>query len=108
MSALSADIADIDAAKGQELPKVEEYPNRFECFKPGLGLYRGPPVDIEMDPTVKPIFLKARTLPYAKRAWVEKELLSMIEDGTLTRVQTSSWATPIIKRKWSISNLRGL
>ena len=80
----------------RDLPRLEDYPRHFESFKPGLGLYKGQPVSIEMDPQVKPIFLKARTLAYSKREGVEKELLAMVKDTTLTRVQTSACATPII------------
>jgi len=78
------------------LPSPDEHPQMFECFQPGFGQYRGPPVSLKMYPNVQPIFIKARTLPYAKRAGVARELRRMVEAGSLTPLRTSSWVTPII------------
>jgi len=40
--------------------------------------------------------MKARTLPYAKRDGAARELRRMVDEGSLTPLRTSAWATPII------------
>ena len=39
---------------------------------------------------------KARTVPYAIKPKVEQELDRLIENGILTKIETSDWATPIV------------
>ena len=42
------------------------------------------------------MFCKARSVPYAIKPKVEKELDRLVENGTLSKIQTSDWATPIV------------
>ena len=49
-----------------------------------------------MDPTAKPIFHKARLLPYAPREKIEQNLERLERAGTIQPVQFSEWATPIV------------
>lgn len=44
----------------------------------------------------QPIFCKARTVPYAIKEQVEKELRKLVERGVLKSVKHSSWAAPIV------------
>ncbi|XP_062708968.1 uncharacterized protein K02A2.6-like [Aedes albopictus] len=44
----------------------------------------------------KPIFLKARSLPFSIRDVVEQEINSLVESGVLVKVNRSEWATPIV------------
>ncbi|XP_048775178.2 uncharacterized protein K02A2.6-like [Ostrea edulis] len=44
----------------------------------------------------KPKYVKARTVPFSLRAKVEEELERLEPEGTLTKVQHSEWATPIV------------
>lgn len=43
-----------------------------------------------------PRFLKARSLPYAVREKVDTELIKMEQDGVITKVETSEWASPLV------------
>lgn len=44
----------------------------------------------------KPKYVKARPVPFSLRTKVEKELDRLEVEGTLTKVQHSDWATPIV------------
>ena len=49
-----------------------------------------------MDPNTPPRFHRARSVPYAMRDKVEKELKRLQEEGTIEPVEFSEWATPIV------------
>ena len=51
---------------------------------------------IHVDSTAKPVFCRARTVPYAFRNQVEAELKRLQEEGTLEPVETAEWAAPIV------------
>ncbi|UYV66738.1 K02A2.6-like [Cordylochernes scorpioides] len=77
----------------------------MDVFKEKLGQYRGPPIHIKIKTLGKPTFLRARTLPYAIRPKVEEALRKMEEQGILTPVEFTRFATPIVpvlKRDGSI------
>ncbi|KAL5258791.1 hypothetical protein ACHWQZ_G009300 [Mnemiopsis leidyi] len=67
-----------------------------EVFKPGLGLVKGVQASLVLKDNSKPIMLKARSLPYALRDKVERELNSMIEAKILSKVEDSPWGTPLV------------
>ena len=67
-----------------------------EVFKPGLGLVKGVQASLVLKDNSKPIMLKARSLPYALRDKVERELNSMIETKILSKVEDSPWGTPLV------------
>lgn len=67
-----------------------------DLFQPGTGLMRGPPVNIALKKDCNPRFLKARSLPYAVRNKVAAELQRMCQQGILTPISHSKWATPIV------------
>ena len=43
-----------------------------------------------------PRYLKARVPPYAMKEKIEKELTRLEQNGIITRVESSEWATPIV------------
>ena len=49
-----------------------------------------------MDPDAPPRFYPARSVPYALRDKVEKELQRLQDDGTLEPVEIAEWAAPIV------------
>ena len=51
---------------------------------------------IQIDPAATPKFCKARTVPYAYRELVNKELDRLVEQGILTPVPFADWAAPIV------------
>ncbi|UYV60338.1 K02A2.6-like [Cordylochernes scorpioides] len=77
----------------------------MDVFKEKLGQYRGPPIHIKIKTLGKPTFLRPRTLPYEIRPKVEEALRKMEEQGVLTPVEFTRFATPIVpvlKRDGSI------
>ena len=65
-------------------------------FQEGLGTLVGYYAQIQIDPSTTPKFCKARTVPYAYRALVNKELDRLVDQGILTPVQFADWAAPIV------------
>ena len=69
------------------------YPSVFED---GLGTLRGFKAKIYVDPNAEPRFNPARSVPYALRDLVDKELTRLQQEGTLEPVEISEWAAPIV------------
>jgi len=67
-----------------------------DVFEDELGRWRGDTVSIHIDPSIPPKFCKARSLPHAMREKVEKELQQLQDQGIITPVKHSKWATPIV------------
>jgi hypothetical protein len=61
-----------------------------------------------MKENTKPVFMRARAIPYAMREKVERGLERLEAECVLTKTSTSEWATPIVpivKIKQSNQNL---
>ncbi|XP_047984364.1 uncharacterized protein K02A2.6-like [Leguminivora glycinivorella] len=71
--------------------------SRFkEVFEDGLGRFTGGKVGFALREGARPVFLRARPLPYALREPVERALDQLVRDGIITPVPTSDWATPVV------------
>ena len=67
-----------------------------DVFRDELGTLKDEKVSIHFDPSVPPKFCKARSLPYAMREKVEEELQHLQDQGIISSVKYSKWATPIV------------
>ncbi|XP_057685312.1 uncharacterized protein K02A2.6-like [Corythoichthys intestinalis] len=67
-----------------------------EVFREELGSMEDITVKLHIKPGSKPVFMKARTVPYAIRDKVEADLDALVKSGFLEPVTTSEWATPIV------------
>ena len=67
-----------------------------ELFKPELGTVKGVTAKLHLKDNVKPVFQKARPVPYTLRPAVEKELKKMEDEGIIEPVEVSNWATHIV------------
>ena len=65
-------------------------------FQDGLGTLRDFKAKIYVNQDAPPRFNPARSVPYALRDKVEKELLQLQEEGTLEPVEFAEWAAPIV------------
>lgn len=70
---------------------------QFECFRPGLGHYRGLPVKLCINPTARPRRLKARRVAFARRKVVDEEIDRLVREGVWKGpLETAEWSTPIV------------
>lgn len=67
-----------------------------EVFRAELGSMKDITVKLHIKEGSKPVFMKARTVPYAIREKVEADLDALVKSGVLEPVTTSEWATPIV------------
>ena len=78
-------------------PNLEEVLNKYDdLFTDELGKLNGVTAKIYVDPSTKPIFCKARSVPYTMKPKIEKELERLERQGTIETVQYSDWATPVV------------
>ncbi|VDP90553.1 unnamed protein product [Echinostoma caproni] len=59
-----------------------------------VGGMKVPSVKLEVDG--ESIFLKRRVLPYGQREGVLKALYKMEQNGVISKVESSAWATPVV------------
>lgn len=86
---------------------ITDFSSRYcEVFADGLGRFTGGKVSIHIREGARPVFMRARPLPYALRAPVERALDQMVRDGILTPVDRSDWATPIVPVVKKDGNIR--
>ena len=67
-----------------------------ELFTDSYEGMKGLQAHITMKSNVKPIFVKARRVPYALKVQVEKELDKLETHGVIKKTDKSSWASPIV------------
>lgn len=77
-----------------ELQKVLD--KHADVFEEGLGTLKGASAKIYVEPDAKPRYFKPRSVPYAQRSGIEKELARLEEEGIICKVQFSDWAAPIV------------
>ena len=65
-------------------------------FDKRLGTIKGFKADIKLQDSAKPVFCKARPVPYALRQKVEEELDRLESLGVVKKVERSDWASPIV------------
>ena len=83
--------------RGRGPYKLKELFTELESvFSEEMGCLKDFKVKIPMDKTMKPRFCRARPVPYAIKAGVEKELDHLENQGTFKRVEYSQWAAPIV------------
>ncbi len=77
--------------------RVEELVQKYEqVFQKGLGTFTGTMAKIHVAAEAKPIYCKARPVPYSLKKKVEEELRRLQAEGTVEPVQFAEWAAPIV------------
>ena len=75
----------------------EELLNKYKyVFDAQHGVIKGFKADLLLKKDAKPVFKKARPVPFSLREIVEKELDRLTKDGIMTPVMHSEWASPIV------------
>ena len=72
---------------------VEKYPNVFAM---GVGTMKNIRAQLSLREGSKPRFCRPRTVPYALKQSVGKELDCLEESGVLRKVNHADWAAPIV------------
>lgn len=67
-----------------------------EVFSSEVGLIKGPQAQVVLKDGARPVFCKARPVPYALKDAVELEIQNLKERGILEPVLQSDWATPLV------------
>ncbi len=67
-----------------------------EVFDEGLGHLKDFKVSLVMQDNAVPVFCKARSVPLALRAKVDKEIDRLESEGIIEKVKFSQWATPVV------------
>lgn len=65
-----------------------------KLFDVNAGTLAGPPVDVHLKPDAKPIFARARLIPYSIREQYGQEIDKKIQQGFYKKVAFSEWASP--------------
>lgn len=65
-------------------------------FADGIGKLKDIKAHLTLKDNADPKFLKARSVPYAMRPRIEKELDRLQQEGIIQPVAHSDWATPIV------------
>ena len=92
---------------GDEEGWVKSLKQRFpQVFDNHLGKIKHDCVRLRLKPNAQPRFFKARTVPFALRAGVEAELSRLEEQGVISKVEHSEWASPVVPVKKANGDLR--
>ena len=67
-----------------------------DVFEDKLGTFKSAKVRLTLKEDSQAHFCKAHAVPYALRPKVEEELRRLQNEGILTKVEWSDWATPIV------------
>ena len=72
-----------------------------KLFSGKLGLYPHKKVHLDLDPNAKPIHARAFPVPKLHQGTFKKELKHLCEEGVLSPIEPSEWASPtfIIPKK---------
>ena len=68
-----------------------------DVFEDKLGTYKSAKARLTLKEDSQAHFCKALAVPYALRPKVEEELRSLQNEGILSKVEWSDWATPIVR-----------
>ena len=77
--------------------KLKEVLTQYsDVFKKELGTFKGAKAKIYVDPEAQPKYYKPRPLPFVLKPKVEKALDKLENEGTMSPVEFSEWAAPIV------------
>ncbi|XP_062538906.1 uncharacterized protein K02A2.6-like [Armigeres subalbatus] len=82
---------------------LERFP---KVFDDSIGKICSVQASLPLKKNARPVFLKARKIPFNIQKTVEDELDKLEAEGVLTKVNQSNWATPIVPVKKSQGRVR--
>ena len=77
--------------------QIEALKKKYDkVFSPGLGTMLHFKARLHLQPGAKPVFFRPRSIPFAIKQTVEKELDRLKAEGIIEKVDRSEWAAPIV------------
>ena len=87
----------IQVTNAVEETEIPEILKEFSELASGIGEYKGAPVKIHIDESVKPVAQPHRRIPFHVRKQVEEKLDQLMEDDIIERAEgPTSWISPIV------------
>ena len=86
-------LATLDRGQGQVQMLLQQYP---EVFAEELGTMKQFKATLQVKKDSRPIFCKPRSVPFALKDAISKELDRLESEGILQKVSHSDWAAPIV------------
>ena len=74
-------------------------------FDTELGTLKGFKATIRVAPAAQPCFCKSRSVPYALKEKIEKELDRLLKQGVIEKINFSEWVAsifPVMKKDGSV------
>ena len=98
LTKLKLDWSRIFTVKSESVPgSVTEVLDKYSSlFSEGYGTVKDFKAQIHLKENVQPKFCKARTVPFALKEAVDKELDRLEAEGVIYKVDCSEWATPVV------------
>lgn len=88
----------------QDVNKIlQKYPSIFQT---DIGKITGIQAKLHVRENARPVYAKARKVPFAIMEKVEQELSNLVSEGVLIQVKNSDWATPIVPVLKSTGRIR--
>nr|CAI5857664.1 unnamed protein product [Callosobruchus analis] len=63
---------------------------------PGIGKIKNNQAESHLKEGTRPVFMKARPVPFALQPLVEEEMDNLVSQRVLEKIDMSEWATPIV------------
>ena len=87
--------------------KLEAMKRKYpSVFAPGIGHCEKTRAHVQIRPDAKPVFKKARTLPFSQMKPFKTELDRLVDQGVLEKIEYSDWAVPTVAVTKANGNLR--
>lgn len=108
LHALRLDWSEIKALSvANTKSKLDELKTKYKSvFRKEVGHVKGVEAHLTLKEGAQPKFVKARSVPFAMKPKIEKELDKLVNEGVLEPVSHSRWATPIVPVPKSNGELR--
>ena len=91
------EIFKVQTVEEPDQDQLKEILAKYEVVFDGkLGQVKGTYATLYVDPEAKPMYFKQRSVPYMLKKKIEDELGRLEKEGTISSVDFSEWATPIV------------
>lgn len=94
---VKVDLAEIKSIKHETGSSLDELLHKYnDIFEPGIGRIPDQLGHLQLTEEARPVFMKARPIPYSLKQKVDLELDRLENAGVLTKTEHSQWGTPIV------------